>query len=123
MYLMTGDLASLPNFTSGWYFGSDSVRSPLHKWDQDDHDDNHDDDHDDPDDPDDHDYHDDRDDGTLAQTLCAALFASRSFKMLSNFNYFFFESVHQVQKPRHTCLWRGVSLDLSQRILTPVTTQ
>ena len=31
VYLMTGDLASLPNFTSGWYFGSDSVRSPLHK--------------------------------------------------------------------------------------------
>jgi len=32
VYLMTGDLASLPNFTSGWYFGSDSVRSPLHKY-------------------------------------------------------------------------------------------
>ena len=31
VYLMTGDLASLPNFTSGWYFGSDSLRSPLHK--------------------------------------------------------------------------------------------
>merc|ERR1712032_1780621 len=32
VYLMTGDLASLPNFTSGWYFGSDCVRSPLHKY-------------------------------------------------------------------------------------------
>jgi len=32
VYLMTGDLASLPNFTSGWYFGSDSLRSPLHKY-------------------------------------------------------------------------------------------
>ena len=65
MYLMTGDLTSLPNFTSGWYFGSDSVRSPLHKWDRDDHDDdqddNHVDDHDDHDDPDDHDDHDDHD--------------------------------------------------------------
>jgi len=32
VYLMTGDLASLPGFTSGWYFGSDSLRSPLHKY-------------------------------------------------------------------------------------------
>jgi len=32
VYLMTGDLASLPGFSSGWYFGSDSQRSPLHKY-------------------------------------------------------------------------------------------
>jgi len=32
VFLMTGDLASLPGFCSGWYFGSDSKRSPLHKY-------------------------------------------------------------------------------------------
>ena len=31
VYLMTGALSSLPGFTSGWYFGSDCLRSPLHK--------------------------------------------------------------------------------------------
>ena len=31
VYLMTGDLASLPGFYSGWFFGSDSLRSPVHK--------------------------------------------------------------------------------------------
>ena len=31
VYLMTGDLSSLPDFSGGWYFGSDSLRSPLHK--------------------------------------------------------------------------------------------
>ena len=32
VYLMTGDLAALPGFYSGWFFGSDSRRSPLHKY-------------------------------------------------------------------------------------------
>jgi len=31
VYLMTASLSSLPGFTSGWYFGSDCLRSPLHK--------------------------------------------------------------------------------------------
>lgn len=32
VYLMTADLSSLPGFSSGWYFGSDCKRSPLHKY-------------------------------------------------------------------------------------------
>ena len=56
-------------------------------------------------------------DGTLAQTLCAAHFTSRSFKIIVSKATLVFKLKHQVQKPWNTCLWRGVSLNLNQRIL------
>ena len=36
----------------------------------------------------------------------------------SQLRQFFKIKSHQVQKPRHSCLWRGVSINLNQRILT-----